>query len=68
MVFHTYGFGLAIAAYVAYLYARRRLERKGINAEPFGRFTFWVLIVAALVGARGANIATNWSYYSGHPG
>jgi phosphatidylglycerol:prolipoprotein diacylglycerol transferase len=67
MVFHTYGFGLAIAAYVAYLYARRRLERKGINAEPFGRFTFWILI-AALVGARGANIATNWSYYSGHPG
>jgi prolipoprotein diacylglyceryltransferase len=67
LVFHTYGFGLAIAAYVAYVYARRRLGRKGINLEPFGWFTFWIL-VAALIGARAANIATNWSYYAGHPG
>ncbi|MGA7834524.1 MAG: prolipoprotein diacylglyceryl transferase family protein [Acidimicrobiales bacterium] len=67
LVFHTYGFGLAIAAYVAYLYARRRLIGRGINVEPFGWFTVWIL-VAALVGARAANIATNWSYYAGHPG
>lgn len=66
LVFHTYGFGLAIAAYVAYSYARHRLAKKEINLEPFGWFTFW-MIVAALVGARGANIATNWSYYDGHP-
>lgn len=67
LVFHTYGFGLAIAAYVAYVYARHRLRNKGISVEPFGRWTFWVL-VSGLIGARGANIATNWSYYDGHPG
>jgi phosphatidylglycerol:prolipoprotein diacylglycerol transferase len=67
LVFHTYGFGLAIAAYVAYLYARRRLERRGIDVEPFARYSFW-LIVTGLLGARLANIATNWDYYRGHPG
>jgi phosphatidylglycerol:prolipoprotein diacylglycerol transferase len=67
LVFHTYGFGLAIAAYVAYVYARRRLQRSGLNAEPFARYTVWLLI-SGLVGARAANIATNWSYYSGHWG
>ncbi len=67
LVFHTYGFGLAIAAYVAFLYARRRLERRGFDVEPFARYSFW-LIVAGLVGARLANIATNWGYYRGHPG
>ena len=29
LVFHTYGFGLAIAAYVCFLYARRRLAEVG---------------------------------------
>ncbi len=67
LVFHIYGFGLAIAAYVAYLYARRRLEKRDISVAPFARFTFWIL-VSALIGARAANIATNWSYYDGHPG
>ena len=66
LVFHTYGFGLAIAAYVCYLYTRRRLRRAGIDVQPFGKFTF-ALIVAGLIGARLANIATNWNYYSGHP-
>jgi phosphatidylglycerol:prolipoprotein diacylglycerol transferase len=66
LVFHTYGFGLAIAAYVCYLYSRRRLHRAGFDVQPFGKFTF-ALIVAGLLGARLANIATNWSYYSGHP-
>ncbi|MHB8378748.1 MAG: prolipoprotein diacylglyceryl transferase [Acidimicrobiales bacterium] len=67
LVFHTYGFGLAIAAYVAFLYARQRLRRAGVNVEPFTRYTAW-LIVSGLAGARVANIATNWSYYSGHLG
>lgn len=66
LVFHTYGFGLAIAAYVCYLYARRRLSRAVFNVAPFGKFAF-SLIVAGLIGARLANIATNWSYYSDHP-
>ena len=67
LVFHTYGFGLAIAAYVAYLYARRRLVRGGFDVKPFAKFTVWLLI-SGLIGARLANIATNWSYYDGHPG
>jgi phosphatidylglycerol:prolipoprotein diacylglycerol transferase len=67
LVFHTYGFGLAIAAYVAYLYARRRLERAGVDVVPFARYTGW-LLVAGLIGARAANIATNWSYYDDHLG
>jgi phosphatidylglycerol---prolipoprotein diacylglyceryl transferase len=65
-VFHTYGFGLAIAAYVCFLYARHRLARADFNVAPFARYAF-ALIVTGLLGARLANIATNWGYYSGHP-
>jgi phosphatidylglycerol---prolipoprotein diacylglyceryl transferase len=67
LVFHIYGFGLAITAYVAYLYAHRRFTRRRLDVGHFAAYTGWIL-VAALIGARGANIATNWSYYSGHPG
>lgn len=66
LVFHTYGFGLAIAAYVCYLYSRRRLSKADFDVAPFGKFAV-SLIVAGLVGARLANIATNWSYYAHHP-
>jgi phosphatidylglycerol:prolipoprotein diacylglycerol transferase len=66
LVFHVYGFGLAIAAYVCFLYSRRRLSRAGFNVEPFGRYAL-ALVVSGLVGARLAHIATNWNYYSGHP-
>jgi phosphatidylglycerol:prolipoprotein diacylglycerol transferase len=66
LVFHTYGFGLAIAAYVCFLYARKRLARAEFNVAPFGKFAF-ALIIAGLLGARIANIATNWGYYSDHP-
>jgi len=67
LTFHVYGFGLAIAAYVAYLYSRRRLTRAGFDVEAFGKFTA-ALVVAALIGARAAHIATNWGYYAGHVG
>ena len=53
LVFHTYGFGLAIAAYVAYLYARHRLKKRGIDLEPFGWFTFWILVSRARWRASG---------------
>ncbi len=65
-VFHLYGLGLGIAAYVAFLYAERRLRRYEIDTSAFARYTV-ALLVAGLLGARLANIATNWSYYSGHP-
>ncbi len=66
LVFHTYGFGLAIAAYVCYLYARKRLAAASFDVAPFGHFAL-ALIASGLIGARLANIATNWGYYSGHP-
>ena len=66
LVFHLYGLGLAVAAYVTYLYARRRLARSSFDPQPFVRFAA-ALIMAGLVGARVASIATNWSYYAGHP-
>jgi len=66
LVFHVYGFGLAIAAYVTYLYGRRRIERATIDVEPFARFAL-SLIISGLIGARVAHIATNWSYYAHHP-
>ena len=65
LVFHLYGFGLAIAAYVAYAYARRRLARANLDVEPFARFSGW-LIVSGLIGARAAHVATNWGDYRGH--
>ncbi len=65
LVFHLYGFGLAIAAYVAYSYARRRLARANLDVEPFARFAGW-LIVSGLIGARAAHVATNWGDYRTH--
>jgi phosphatidylglycerol---prolipoprotein diacylglyceryl transferase len=67
LTFHLYGLGLAVATYVAYLYARRRLAAAGVDLEPFARYVAW-LLVGGLVGARAAHLATNWSTYSGHPG
>ena len=62
--FHTYGLGLAIAAYVAFLYGERRFAARGLDRSKFGRFTVWLLVLG-LVGARLAHVATNWSTYSG---
>lgn len=62
LVFHLYGIGLAIAAYVGYRYARRRLVARGIKVE---RFATWAGLVVGLsfLGARAAHVATNWSWY-----
>jgi len=67
LVFHIYGLGLAIAAYVTYVYAEKRLVRASIDPTRFGFFA-GTIIVAGLLGARFANIITNWSYYSGNVG
>lgn len=67
LTFHLYGLGLAIATYLAYLYARRRLAGASIDVAPFGRYVAW-LLAGGLVGARAAHLATNWSLYSAHPG
>ena len=62
LVFHTYGLGLAVAAYVAFLYAERRLRRRGVSLRHFSALT-GVILVTGLVGARAAHVATNWSLY-----
>jgi len=66
LVFHLYGFGLAIAAYVAYVYSQRRLRAARFAIEPYAKYA-GALVVSGLIGARAANIATNWNYYAGHP-
>lgn len=63
LTFHTYGLGLAIAAYVAYRYGEARFRRHGLAPERFGAYAIWVL-VAGVVGARIAHVATNWDLYS----
>jgi phosphatidylglycerol:prolipoprotein diacylglycerol transferase len=65
LYFHLYGLGLAIAAFVAYEYAERRLRQRDISTAPFARFATG-LVISGLLGARLANIATNWPYYAGH--
>jgi prolipoprotein diacylglyceryltransferase len=67
LTFHLYGLGLALAAFVAFEYAERRLDRRNYPTNHFGRYVA-ALLIAGLVGARAANIATNWSYYQGHVG
>ncbi len=66
LLFHTYGFGLAIAAYVAYRYCEHRLNSRALGAERFGTFAV-VMVLLGVLGARLAHIATNWSYYQAHP-
>ncbi len=63
LVFHLYGLGLALAAYFAYLYARRRFSAAQLDPEPLFGFALWT-VGAGLVGARAAHIATNWSLYA----
>lgn len=66
LVFHLYGFGLALAAYVAYVYSERRLRNAGFSVDKYAKFAA-ALVISGLIGARAANIATNWGYYAGHP-
>ena len=66
LVFHLYGLGLAVAAYVAYLYLGRRVRRYGFDPSRVSALAGWI-VVAALVGARAAHIATNWSIYAHNP-
>lgn len=64
--FHTYGLGLAIAAYVAFRYGEKRLAARRLDPAKFARFAIWVLVLG-LIGARVAHVASNWSDYSSNP-
>jgi phosphatidylglycerol:prolipoprotein diacylglycerol transferase len=66
LTFHTYGVGLALTALLALWWADRRLTRHAISAPHFSRDVS-LLFLWALLGARIAHVATNWSAYSHRP-
>jgi phosphatidylglycerol---prolipoprotein diacylglyceryl transferase len=63
---HTYGIGLAIAFWFAYVYFCRRLRARGFPSDWVGGMFLWV-IVAAVVGARALHVLSNLAYYDAHP-
>ncbi|MEI8127210.1 MAG: prolipoprotein diacylglyceryl transferase family protein [Actinomycetota bacterium] len=63
---HLYGLGVGIAAYVAFRYCQRRLEKRSLPSAPAGNFAMWV-VGFGLVGARVAHVATHWDFYNSHP-
>lgn len=65
--FYLYGLGLGVAATLSYYYAKRRFAAASLGVENFWVFATG-LIVAGLLGARVAHLATNWSYYQDNPG
>ncbi len=63
---HTYGIGLAIAFWFAYVYFGRRLRARGYRTDWLSSLFVWV-IVAAVVGARVLHVLANLPYYDAHP-
>ena len=66
LTLHLYGVGLATATYVTFRYAQHRLVARGISVTRWSRLAA-ITIVAAIIGARAAHVATNWDYYSTFP-
>jgi phosphatidylglycerol:prolipoprotein diacylglycerol transferase len=65
--FHTYGLGLAVTALVAMWWLERRLRSCALPAHRVPRWCASILL-ASLVGARLAHVATNWPEYHHHLG
>jgi phosphatidylglycerol:prolipoprotein diacylglycerol transferase len=63
---HTYGFGLAIAFYVAWRLLVRRAREAGYPTDWLVELGIWV-VVSALIGARAFHVLTNLSAYSSAP-
>ena len=63
---HTYGIGLALAFWFAYVYFGRRLRARGYPSDWVGGMFIWV-IVAAVVGARALHVLSNLSFYEAQP-
>ena len=62
----AYGIGLALSFWFGFAYTERRLRRAGLPSGWLPAAALWV-IVAALVGARLADVATDPAYYTAHP-
>jgi phosphatidylglycerol:prolipoprotein diacylglycerol transferase len=63
---HTYGLGLAIAFYVAYVYLVHRAKRTPYDVSWLPEMAIWV-IVSALVGARLFHVLTQLGTYEHDP-
>lgn len=66
LTFHTYGFGLAIAFYVAWRYLVARFSRAGYTTDWLVSLGIWV-VASAIVGARVLHVVTNLSAYTADP-
>ena len=66
LTFHTYGIGLALTALLALWWADRRLSQHAVSAPHLSRDVS-LLFLVALLGARVAHVATNWSDYAHQP-
>lgn len=66
LTFHTYGIGLALTALLALWWADRRLGQHAVSAPHLSRDVS-LLFLVALLGARVAHVATNWSDYAHQP-
>jgi phosphatidylglycerol:prolipoprotein diacylglycerol transferase len=64
---HTYGIGLAITFVFAAWYLGRRFKAAGYPWRWAVDASFWI-IIAAILGARVAQVVSQWSFYSAHPG
>ena len=62
----AYGIGLALSFWFGLAYTERRLRRAGLPSAWLPAAALWV-IVAALVGARLADVVTDPAYYGAHP-
>jgi len=64
---HTYGIGLALTFWFAYVYFGRRLADRGYRTDWLAGMFLWV-VLAAVAGARTLHVLANLSYYTHNPG
>jgi len=66
LVFHTYGFFLAIAFIAGILVTSRGARKEGINADSVWNLGL-VVLCATLVGCKLLMLITDFSYYAANP-
>jgi phosphatidylglycerol---prolipoprotein diacylglyceryl transferase len=64
---HTYGIGLALTFWFAFVYFERRLRKNGYRTDWLVPVFLWI-ILAAVVGARAMHVLSNLTYYTHNPG
>lgn len=64
---HWYGVFLSVGALVGFIVFRRLGRRYGLSVGDLEN-TFFLTILAGIVGARLYHVLNEWSYYAAHPG